>query len=1035
MIEGQALGKLAVLGAVGRADQAVELLPEVVLDLLGVDLGEQALLAQPPRIVTLQLGADFALALGQGFQLGSQQLQALFELFALEFAGRVGLQGGQLLVGGGFQRLGLGQGFVQALLELNQRTALLLVEQCGLEGALVAERAGGQGRRPLLRFFLQIVLILAQPLRLGLLGAVQLLLTAVLLAQLRLGLLQRGQRIGHRGQRRLLLLLQCRPALLPVAVQFAGNAEGVFQFALLTLPLLAPLLRLLPAVPLDFPFAQPGVTVGGQAVTESGQVFAEDAVAFAALALQLLDTGSEIRQLGVLILSLLTGQGQLLLPGDARLLELLTNRARAFMGALHLIEPIQATLDSIQFARLLLLMRGQGGGIGQRGAELFVQLLPALVLLSALLTAALQLLPMLFELAGQGRQLAGQTLTAGGQGFQFGLLRQQGLLGGGHVQRLVGGNRRVFVGATQGAGLALLQLRTVGFQGLDAPLLLQQFFLVAQLLLQVLVARAQGEHLGILGGVLAVQLAQLAVQLRLLFGQLLARAGQLLELAQQAAAPVQQLPVLARGASPAPAKRVIAQPLLLSFRPLLFKQARLLGAQLRGLLDQLSLQHLHGLGGLLLLAAELVDVHAQLQARRKLAAPCHQLLTEPSVWRLLGRGGLQMLALRGQLIVSVLPLAKQLLAVLVSLPQTLADALRGLLLRDLGLLQGLFSLAHGLLRLLPVAMNRLQFCRRLAGGQLRQLCLGGLPFVPGTLLGQRRAVLLALRLAQVIAPLALALQFGLLGIQAGVFGAQALGFELQLTTLLITQQLDACGARAQLVEGDLDLAGLFEHALGNLPVDIGAGQFLQQLGALVGARLEEGGETALGQQHGLGETLEIQAGEALGLAQLLVDLVGEDGAIGRRQFHLGRLQRTLGLVAGAALAREGAVARALDLEFDLGQAIAGVPGHQFVGAGRHAAHARRAVVQGQADGIEQGGLAGSGRPGDGEQAVVLERLGGEIDLPFALQRVEVLQAQAEDLHASPSRSSPTTWRYKASKGACCASSRVRSEEHTSELQS
>ncbi|MNQ38340.1 hypothetical protein D3C85_519130 [compost metagenome] len=181
VIEGQALGELAVLGAVGRADQAVELLPEVVVDLLGGNLGEQALQILPPRLVALQLRADFALALGQGFQLGAEQLQALFELLALEFAGRIGLQGSQLLVGGGFQRLGLGQRFVQTLLELNQRSALLLVEQRGLEGALVAERAGGQGGRPLLRFGLQVVLILAQPLRLGLLAAVQLLLTTLLL--------------------------------------------------------------------------------------------------------------------------------------------------------------------------------------------------------------------------------------------------------------------------------------------------------------------------------------------------------------------------------------------------------------------------------------------------------------------------------------------------------------------------------------------------------------------------------------------------------------------------------------------------------------------------------------------------------------------------------------------------------------------------------------------------------------------------------------------------------------------------------------
>ncbi|MNQ38339.1 hypothetical protein D3C85_519120 [compost metagenome] len=115
-------------------------------------------------------------------------------------------------------------------------------------------------------------------------------------------MLQGGQRIGNRGQCRRLDLLQCRPALLPVAVQFAGNAEGVLQFALLALQLLTLLLRLLPAVPLRFTLAQPGGAVARQAVAECGQLFAQAAVAFAALALQLLEAAGDFRQLAVLML-------------------------------------------------------------------------------------------------------------------------------------------------------------------------------------------------------------------------------------------------------------------------------------------------------------------------------------------------------------------------------------------------------------------------------------------------------------------------------------------------------------------------------------------------------------------------------------------------------------------------------------------------------------------------------------------------------------------------------------------------------------
>ncbi|MNQ38337.1 hypothetical protein D3C85_519100 [compost metagenome] len=133
-----------------------------------------------------------------------------------------------------------------------------------------------------------------------------------------------------------------------------------------------------------------------------------------------------------------------------------------------------------------------------------------------------------------------------------------------------------------------------------------------------------------------------------------------------------------------------------------------------------------GLLGLLLPATELVEVHGQLLARRELAAPGAQLLTESAVLRLLGQARLQLLALRGQVVARLLPLAEQLLTELAGLPQAFGDALRGLLLLGPGLLQGLLALAHGLLRLLPSAMDRLQPGGRFAGGQLRQLWLGSL---------------------------------------------------------------------------------------------------------------------------------------------------------------------------------------------------------------------------------------------------------------------------------------------------------------------
>jgi len=57
------LGELAKFSAIRRADQAVELLPSIVIGLLRTDLRKQALLAQAPRIITLQLCTNLTLAL------------------------------------------------------------------------------------------------------------------------------------------------------------------------------------------------------------------------------------------------------------------------------------------------------------------------------------------------------------------------------------------------------------------------------------------------------------------------------------------------------------------------------------------------------------------------------------------------------------------------------------------------------------------------------------------------------------------------------------------------------------------------------------------------------------------------------------------------------------------------------------------------------------------------------------------------------------------------------------------------------------
>ena len=333
-------------------------------------------------------------------------------------------------------------------------------------------------------------------------------------------------------------------------------------------------------------------------------------------------------------------------------------------------------------------------------------------------------------------------------------------------------------------------------------------------------------------------------------------------------------------------------------------------------------------------------------------------------------------------------------------PELPVLALGAVALLLMQVIQHLLCLLPVLLRLLPGQVQRLQASCRLTGGQALQFTGCLVTSLLGLLQSESRLLPLLLGLLQRLTPTALGLQSLLPGQQRRLLQAQTLLLGLQLGALRFIEQLHALGAAFQHIECLFGSLGALVDLLGYLPVNLGAGQLLQQLGALVGIGFEKRRKAALGQQHGLGEALEIEAGQLSGETFLLADLVGEYFAIGDTcQLDLGRLQRTVDLVARAALAPEGAVALPLDLELDLGQAVGGMPRHQLVATGRQRAHARRAVVQRQANGVEQGGLARTGRPGDGEQAATGERLGSEVDLPLALEGIEVLEAQAEDFHA------------------------------------
>ena len=117
-------------------------------------------------------------------------------------------------------------------------------------------------------------------------------------------------------------------------------------------------------------------------------------------------------------------------------------------------------------------------------------------------------------------QFAGQLPPFFAQLFQCIAFKLQGALGGADIQRLVLLDGRVFGGAAQWAGAAGLQVCAVGFQGLDALLLLKQLFLVTHLLLQVPVGLAALRHLGGTGVLAGLRGQPLGVQAVLLAGQL-----------------------------------------------------------------------------------------------------------------------------------------------------------------------------------------------------------------------------------------------------------------------------------------------------------------------------------------------------------------------------------------------------------------------------------------------------------------------------------------------------------------------------------
>ena len=86
---------------------------------------------------------------------------------------------------------------------------------------------------------------------------------------------------------------------------------------------------------------------------------------------------------------------------------------------------------------------------------------------------------------------------------------------------------------------------------------------------------------------------------------------------------------------------------------------------------------------------------------------------------------------------------------------------------------------------------------------------------------------------------------------------------LQRVARLGVEQRQGAGAAAQVLQRLPRRLVTLVDGDGDLAVDLGAGQLLQQFGALAGLCVEEGGELPLRQHHRAGKALEVEARQRL----------------------------------------------------------------------------------------------------------------------------------------------------------------------------
>jgi hypothetical protein len=206
---------------------------------------------------------------------------------------------------------------------------------------------------------------------------------------------------------------------------------------------------------------------------------------------------------------------------------------------------------------------------------------------------------------------------------------------------------------------------------------------------------------------------------------------------------------------------------------------------------------------------------------------------------------------------------------------------------------------------------------------------------------------------------------------------------------------------------------------GDLGIGGGAGERLQQFGALVVGGAQKGGKIVLGQEHRTGELLETEADAPLDeLEGLKLAIAAQHLAVvDARQAQLAGLQTPLSLAARPPHRPARPVGHAVaPHKIHLGKALPRPPAQQGARVGRADAvlahvgdglapagrpqQARRGVIKGHAQGIQQRALARTGGAGDGKQAGAGQGLGLEVHAELGGQGGQVATADGKDFHAS-----------------------------------